>query len=377
MTMWKETTASGKTRFVERYDNPLGGKPIKVSQTVDRVTKAIEREMPFILQEKFEAKLEELKKDQIKDYTFKAIGAQWLVFYRENVKESTYYNKKMIINKLNITFGDKLLEDITHEEINKYMLNRMQKEKIAYRTVKTIVNTIAMVVKYAYKYEGINKLDMLNGIEIPKLNLPENNDLKYLTDQELDIVINHLESIKQFEMARMVKVQVSTGMRYHEMTALRETDIDFDNNSMNVSRNYDHINNLFTTTKTGEERTVYFNQALVPVLKEQIAIARMRRIKHNLNREEPLLFVRKTGKPISLMLFSKYLKQIELPEKKVTSHIFRHTFITKAVESGISKDIIAKQVGHVNTNMIDRVYAHFTDKMAEKQKEAILDFKII
>lgn len=375
--MWTEQTASGKTRFVERYDNPLGGKPIKVSQTVERVTKAIEREMPFILQGKFEVKLEELKKNQVKDYTFKAISEQWLIFYRENVKESTYYVKKTIINKLNIAFGDKLLEDITHNEINKYLLNRMQKEKLGYGTAKLIVNTISPMVKYAYKYEGINKLDMLNGIEIPKLNLPENNDLKYLTNQELEAVINHLESIKRFELARMVKVQVSTGMRYHEMTALRETDIDFDNNSINVSRNYDHANNLFTTTKTGEERTVYFNQALVPVLKEQIAIARMRRIKHNLNREDPLLFVRKTGKPISLTLFSKYLNQIELPGKKVTSHIFRHTFITKAVENGISKDIIAKQVGHTDTKMIDKVYAHFTDKMAQKQKEAILDFKII
>lgn len=375
--MWTEQTASGKTRFVERYDNPLGGKPIKVSQTVERVTKAIEREMPFILQVKFEEKIKELEKDQVKDYTFKAISEQWLIFYRENVKESTYYVKKTIINKLNIAFGDKLLEDITHNDINKYLLNRMKKEKLGYGTAKLIVNTISPMVKYAYKYEGINKLDMLNGIEIPKLNLPENNDLKYLTNQELEAVINHLESIKRFELARMVKVQVSTGMRYHEMTALRETDIDFDNNSINVSRNYDHANNLFTTTKTGEERTVYFNQALVPVLKEQIAIARMRRIKHNLNREDPLLFVRKTGKPISLTLFSKYLKQIELPGKKVTSHIFRHTFITKAVENGISKDIIAKQVGHTDTKMIDKVYAHFTDKMAQKQKEAILDFKII
>lgn len=375
--MWTEQTASGKTRFVERYENPYGGKPIKVSQTVDRVTKAIEKEMPFILQVKFEEKIKEFEPKTNKDFTFKSISQQWLDTIKPNVKASSYRSHSISVKFLNNKFGDKLLEDITHDEINKLMLTSLQSKAIGYRYAIKLINIFSRVIKYAYRYEGINKMEILNAIEIPKINMPDSIDLKYLTDEELQQVINYFEEKHLFEDARMITLQVSTGMRFNEMVSIRESDIDFNNNSINVCRNFDHINKLFTSPKTGQSRTIYFNQSLAPILKEQITIAKKKYIKFGLNRDEILLFVKNNGEPLNMTNFNLKLKKVGLPDNKATTHVFRHTFITKAVESGISKDIIAKQVGHVDTKMIDQVYAHFTEKMAEKQKEAILDFKII
>ena len=47
------------------------------------------------------------------------------------------------------------------------------------------------------------------------------------------------------------------------------------------------------------------------------------------------------------------------------------------VEQGVSKELIAKQVEHTDTTMMERVYAQFTNNMDKALKEAILKSTII
>lgn len=63
--------------------------------------------------------------------------------------------------------------------------------------------------------------------------------------------------------------------------------------------------------------------------------------------------------------------------KKISTHIFRHTFITRMVENKVDKELIAKHVGHSSTKMIDEVYGHFTSKMDSELKSVIQTYKII
>lgn len=375
--MWKEQTKSGKTRFVERYTNPLNNKDMKISITVDKVTKAIEKDMPFMLQEKFESKINELKKESEKDYTFEAISKEWLKLHKERVKLSTYRNHVNALSVFNKEFGDQLLSEISKESINKYFLKKLQSKEYGYSHAASVFNLISRVIKYAYKFEGIDRVDLLSAIEIPKLNLSSKDDLKYLTDEELQVVFNYFKDQHKFEHLRLVQIQVSTGLRFNELVSLRESDFDFDNNCITVERNYDFIGKNFTSPKSGFSRTVYFNNQLIPIIKEQIIISKMKAVRYNLDRNDLLLFQSKHGNPFILNKFNLMLRDIEIEGKKVTSHIFRHTYITKAVEQGINKDIIARQVGHADTKMIDKVYAHFTEQMEAEQKEAILNFKII
>lgn len=60
----------------------------------------------------------------------------------------------------------------------------------------------------------------------------------------------------------------------------------------------------------------------------------------------------------------------------MTSHIFRHTYVSLAVEQGIDKDTIAKQVGHANTKMIDNIYLHITEKMEQDIADKLHSFQI-
>lgn len=47
-------------------------------------------------------------------------------------------------------------------------------------------------------------------------------------------------------------------------------------------------------------------------------------------------------------------------EKRVYTHLLRHSFITNALRSGMSPLLVAKIVGHSSLRMIERVYSHLT-----------------
>ena len=64
-----------------------------------------------------------------------------------------------------------------------------------------------------------------------------------------------------------------------------------------------------------------------------------------------------------------YLKEIavlcNIP-KNLTTHCARHTFATLAIEYGMPIDIIAKILGHTNTNMTRR-YAKFSEQLIGRE----------
>jgi integrase len=74
----------------------------------------------------------------------------------------------------------------------------------------------------------------------------------------------------------------------------------------------------------------------------------------------------RTGKLLPVLSNQKmnsYLKELATIcniEKTLTTHVARHTFSCLAVEYGMPIDILAKILGHTNTNMT-RHYAKFSE----------------
>ena len=156
-----------------------------------------------------------------------------------------------------------------------------------------------------------------------------------------------------------------------------EEDIDLINKQIHIHKNYDHKNNLvISSTKTGKSRTIYITNECVELIKQQIQLQKLKIIKHNLNRNIRFLFLNRTGKPVNLRDMNRELKKVGLGDKKISTHIFRHTFITYMVEAGVDKFLIANHVGN-SVRMIDRVYSHFTNSMDQQLQVEIDQHKII
>lgn len=366
--MWIEQTNNGKYKFSERYTNPITNKQQKASVTLEKNNAQAVKLATKLLQEKIETKIAKLTEKTLvqNTQTFSEIAKKWLAYYQNTVKPRSYTQAKSLLNTILNEFNDIRFEDLNAPLINKHMLNNLTSKKHSYATETRIKGIFVLIIKYALKFENIDKTDIIRYIDLPKINTAQKNDLKYLTKEEFQALIESLEKDGQHDIKRLVIIQTGTGMRFNEVVAIDyKNDIDFDNNAIRIHRNYDPYNRIITTPKNNKERIVFFNDYTKQALIEQIEHANS--LSFN---PDNMLFMKYNKRVMTLAYIHPFLKKYS-SDKKITTHYFRHTFITLAVEAGISKDLIARQVGHADTMMIDKIYAHFTKNMEAQQKEAI------
>lgn len=371
--MWIEELRNGKFKYVERYTDPLTGKTAKVSLTHIKRNNRVEKEMQKKLQEKIEAKLSKTSAD----INFKELTKKWLAIYKKQVRLSTYNNNVSYVNTINKEIGPILLKALTSAHINSVILHLFEIGYV-YDTVKGMTATIRKIVNFGLKYGFIADRNILHEIELPRINVTEKDEFKYLERKELKTVVSQLEKKNYGELGRMCLIQAYTGMRYGEMISLDYTKhINFQDKTILIERTWYHRKRMFQPTKGGKPRTIHFNAETEKLLKEQIRHTKIKSMQLGLDKNQRLLFVNGKSEPFTNSYANELLgKHTDIPGKHVTTHIFRHTFISLMVEQGHTSNIIAKHVGHTNTDMIEKVYSHFTNKMDEDLTNAIDGFSL-
>lgn len=310
--------------------------------------------------------------------TFEELSELWYEIYKTNVKKSTASNVKSRLNGINRGLGHIISDKIEAATINKFLLDCLQKENKKYSVVSNDKSIIIRILIFGMQYGYVKERNYKDMITIPPLNKSKKDAMKYLELDELESVIKQLKDLGQLEVARMCQIQASTGMRYNEMVALDyNKHIDLDKMTINIIRNYDHHNQVYTTPKTGESRLIHINQVTAEIIQEQINYDKLKMVKYNLDRDNTLLFRQKNDHPRHIRYVNKILKQIAIEGKNITTHIFRHTFITLMIQHNTKSTLVAEHVGHASTKMIEQVYLHFTNVMDSELKSAIDSVKII
>lgn len=371
--MWVEELQNGKYKFCERYE--VDGKTKKVSVTNIKNTKKVREQMFVYLHERIDAILEN-KKSTEEIILFGACVDEWIAIRREQVKPSTHNCQSALCKTIKDKLGCIPINKIQAGDINSFLYIEMSKNSITYGTALNYKGILNGILKFIHKYKNINMKEIIGSIEIPKMNMTVKDELKYLEHYELTKLLKYFEDNDNDEIARMVRFQVSTGLRFGEMVAINYNDIDLKDGTITIDKTYNRYSKVFQTPKNGKSRTIYINDNVKQLINEQIHFNNIKTLIFNHKKDNNLLFRSDGGKPFNIDTFNKLLKKTPI-EKHLTSHIFRHTFITLAVERGIDKNLIARQVGHADTKMIDKVYSHFTSVMEQQQREAMASFKII
>lgn len=197
---------------------------------------------------------------------------------------------------------------------------------------------------------------------------------KYLEQEEADQLFEDLTEAGYEELADFFTLLIQTVMRFGELAALHIQDIDLEERTILIRFTYDKANKLFTLPKNNKTRLININNDTVKLIKKVLRIRKLLLMAYSV-RGNNLLFFRDNNTPMDIFVCTRILHQFESPEKSLTTHIFRHTFITRLVEQYVPATLIAEHVGHSDTQMIERVYNHFSEKMAEDLKQAINDVK--
>ena len=366
--MWIEELSNGKYKYCERYKDPITGKSQKVSITLTSNSNIAKNKAVQKLNKKIKDKVN--RKAPIKSATFEDVVEQFIDVKEKEIKPSSIFAYKDRLGQVVKEIGDMPMERLTVALLNNLFLEMIK--ELSYSTVSNRFRLTKNVIEFAVKYDYLAEDKITPHMALPKINRKPRgaNDYKYLEPHQWQTLFKNMDN-KHPEMATMFKLQLHTEMRYNELSALRKEDIDFKKKTIYISRTYDNKNKLFTTPKGNEQRKIYFNSDTSKLLKDAIKNSQLKSIATGVRTD--LIFFTRNGNPISISTANETLHKYDhlFEDLHLTTHIFRHTFITQMVSNGVDMSLVSKHVGHRSIEITQRIYTHFNEKMNKELKEEI------
>lgn len=165
----------------------------------------------------------------------------------------------------------------------------------------------------------------------------------------------------------MILIALATGMRYGEILGLSWDDIDFENQTISVSRVFDyHATHEFKRPKTTSSvRTISIDS-------ETLALIRQYKIGAQMKHPDYLFIDNLGGYPWNSSC-NRTLKNAckDAGIKTVLFHALRHTHCSILLYKGFDIQYVSKRLGHANTTIIYNTYSHLLDEMNSREDQKI------
>lgn len=369
--MWVEQHKSGKVNFVERYRDPYTNKWKRTSILMEKDTPRIRKEAQKILDTKITNLLNNLKTSEM---LFTALLDQWWGFYQQEIKRSSIASLMGNIKEIRESFGLNVkVVNIDPKYVQTYLDNldcsRNKKERH-----KSMLN---LAFDYAVDL-NIIKDNPSRRAKLPRIKKTLEDwkkiEEKYLEEDEIQPLLKELyRRPNTYRLGLLSEFMSLNGCRIGEAVSIEPTNYDFETRALQLHGTYDHTegyrNGEKTTPKTlaSYRETIMTNREM-EILKE---IEFMNELEKNTNlryRDMGYLFTTKNGVPIQTNSFNLALKaankRLEKPiQKNLTSHIFRHTLVSRLAENNVPLRAIMDRVGHADSKTTVQIYTHITKKM--------------
>lgn len=272
----------------------------------------------------------------------------------------------------------------------KMVFNRME-ATYAGSTIRQTYICMGTMFKAALMNDLITKHPM-DGVRFNK-PIRASNDIKFLTVTEQE---RFLEVASRSHNYLQYALILETGLRTGELIALTWDSIDFDRRTLTVSKTLEfrHGQKEWRAgpPKTQHSyRTIPLTNRACEILREAHALWEKGKKSDKLDTTLPymdrqtgqekklrlsdLVFINwRTGEPAKNSSYDTHLYKLcnEAGIKRFSMHALRHTYATRAIESGMQPKVLQKLLGHgsIKTTM-DR-YVHVTD---ETMSQAIEQFE--
>lgn len=243
----------------------------------------------------------------------------------------------------------KPVKQITTNDIRGYLSSIKQERDYQNVTINNKISYLRGFFETLLIEEILTKNPMLR---IKKLKVNSKELREPLTAEELEIVRNTCTTIRE---KVMVEFLVSTGVRVTEAVDARISDINWSNCS------------LVVTGKGDKSRVVFFSVKCKLYLQEYIKIR---------NCKSDGLFLADRGKrtPLTKSGIEKAIKKIAKRTnitKKISPHVFRHTYASLALQKGMDIVTISQLIGHESV-ATTQIYAKTNKKMLQVAYEKFI-----
>lgn len=371
--MWIEERQSKKGtryKYCERFELP-NGEIRKVSVIFNTNSSHARKQATIELQRKYEQAVKEI--DINKVVTYYDVAMSWLEHTELTVKRSTHINHTIYVNKI-FTYIDKALPiaDLTAVTLEDVLHKVYYVENLSYSYTRATFTTMKAIYKHAKRKKLIPSLIDFEDIEIKKKPFSHSDiakkQNKFLDAVELKETLMQLSKIDS-RISLLFEFVSLTGLRIGELLALRYSDYDKENATININGTiqYDYKNS--SEIKRGTPKNIYsvrdvsLSDRAVSILDSIMLENKRRSLWFEGYIDHGYIFTSSRGNPYDIQFLNRRLKGVHIEGKHLTTHIFRHTHISMLAELGVPLKTIMQRVGHNDPNTTLSIYTHVTKSM--------------
>ncbi|MCH4123952.1 MAG: site-specific integrase [Levilactobacillus sp.] len=302
-----------------------------------------------------------------KPKTFRDVYLRWFPLYQNTVKESTWATTQRLF-RLHILpmLGDARIKQIDISDcqtaINTWFAAGLTK-------YHTLLDYAANVLDFAINLRLITDNPARRVIvPVNQESRAQKNLANYFDRAELKHFFACLNADDNDPQATVFfRLAAFSGMRKSEMLCLLWSDIDFERNTVTVSKTQSrgaHARLLVQSPKTfHSNRTVYLDAKTGQILR-QWQMDQRHRLAGNANPRSQLIFTNTHNEMCQPTKPRKWLEHTlqKYGLKHITVHAFRHTYATLAFEAGASIKSVQDQLGHASYQTTLDLYTAVTAK---------------
>lgn len=371
--MWIEKLPKGKFKYFERYVDPYTEKSRKVSVTLTSDSNQAKKQANLELQEKIKQKIEQKEQTKI---SLGDLLELWWKQHKISIRQSSQVNYEKLLKYIKKNINTEALIRNTDTKFYQEFFNSLPQ---SYEYKKKFKSVLKMALDHAVDLEMISA-NPVNRTKIPKPALTKDTyekvEDKYLEEDEMNLLLDvYYSTFQSVHHGRLAEFMYLTGLRAGEAISLTVDDYDREKHLIKVTGTLDYSNGYKDAKKELPKTIASFRE--VDLSNRAIEIIEELLLENQLkfNKKTQYLFVGKTGKPIQINSFNNSLKTMNDKlgknriNKRMSSHIFRHSHISLLAELNIPIKAIMERVGHADADTTMKIYTHVT----KKTKASIVD----
>lgn len=283
-------------------------------------------------------------------------------------------------------FGYVLARNVKTTEAKKWLIKLHDSGK-GYKYVELIKSVMRSAFQNAYEEDIVVK----NPFDF-RFDFIEKDSKKRiaLTQRQQEDFLEYVKSDYYYNTYYdHFNILLGTGMRISEFIGLTISDLDFEKDCISV--NHQLLHEKSNEYYIGGPKTEKGKRDIP--MTEAVKVSLKTLLERRVDIETDLmvdgytgfLMYDKKGKILSAANVNRLLKKIveeynlshkeQLP--KITAHVFRHTFCTNMINSGMNIKTVQYLMGHASAEVTLNIYSHITfeEAQAEMQKVLKVDFK--
>lgn len=320
---------------------------------------------------------------------------EWFNFWIDNIvgdlAPNTLRNyRERYVRNIQPVMGKMRISDVKPMHCKKVFLQ--MDADYAGSTIRQAYIAMGTMFKAAKMNDLIRKHPM-DGVRFTK-PVRAKNDIKFLTREEQCIFLRQAKRSHNYNQYALI---LETGLRTGELIGLTWDAIDFEKRTLTVNKTLEYRHSVGQwragPPKTPQSyRTIPLTDRAYDILKSIWDNRQERKESPILSQTleymdrrtgvtselvmRDLVFINwRTGAPAKNSSYDTHLYKLcdEAGIKRFCMHALRHTYATRAIESGIQPKVLQKFLGHASIQTTMDRYVHVTD---ESMSEAIKQFQL-